>query len=337
MNMKTLFAVSILAIIMSTSTPFAGEPVTVDNFVGAETDTYMARYVGQGAFGQWFHIRLPTPIDEQGVIRMNRDTLYSVGIFDLTSPVTIAKPDTGERFQSMLVISQDHFVVAVEHGAGDFTFTETEVDTRYVFVVFRTFVDSSSEADIAAANAIQDQITARQDDVGHFEIPDWDATSLGTVRNALNVLAGTLSDMSRAYGAQDEVNPIHHLVGAAYGWGGNPQRDALYVNQVPERNGGVVPHALTVRDVPVDGFWSITLYNANGFMEANDHDAYSFNGTTAMLNDDGSVTIHFGACEDGRVNCLPITEGWNYIVRLYRPRQEVLDGSWVFPEAEAVP
>ena len=110
----------------------------------------------------------------------------------------------------------------------------------------------------------------------------------------------------------------------------------MYPNVVSQQNDGIVPHALTVSDVPVDGFWSITVYNKDGFMHASDRDAYSFNGTTAASNDDGTVTIHFGACEDERVTCLPVTSGWNYIVRLYRPRQEILDGYWVCPEAKPV-
>jgi hypothetical protein len=36
-----------------------------------------------------------------------------------------------------------------------------------------------------------------------------------------------------------------------------------------------------------------------------------------------------------RPNCLPIMEGWNYIVRLYQRRPEILDGSWKFPSPEA--
>ena len=36
-------------------------------------------------------------------------------------------------------------------------------------------------------------------------------------------------------------------------------------------------------------------------------------------------------CDDGRPNCLPIMAGWNYTVRLYRPRREILDRSWKFP------
>ena len=49
---------------------------------------------------------------------------------------------------------------------------------------------------------------------------------------------------------------------------------------------------------------------------------------------DGSVTVHFGGCGDDRPNCLPIVDGWNYAVRLYRPRPEILDGTWTFPTAQ---
>jgi len=95
----------------------ASEKVTVDNFVRAETDTTFKGYAAKGAFGKFLHIRGMTPIDKQDVIRMNRDTLYSAGVFDLTKPVTIVKPDPDKRFQSMLVISEDHSMLPVEHGA----------------------------------------------------------------------------------------------------------------------------------------------------------------------------------------------------------------------------
>jgi hypothetical protein len=90
---------------------------------------------------------------------------------------------------------------------------------------------------------------------------------------------------------------------------------------------------LTVGEVPVDGFWSVTVYNQEGFLEPNAYDAYSFNNITAAKNGDGSVTIHFGG-EPTAPNYLPITPDWSYVVRLYRPRQEILDGTWQFPRAE---
>ena len=96
-------------------------------------------------------------------------------------------------------------------------------------------------------------------------------------------------------------------------------------------------YKLTVKDVPVDGFWSISLYNAQGYFEPNKENAYTLNNITAKKNADGSVTIQFGGCDGKTPNCLPIMKGWNYIVRLYRPRQEILNGSWKFPEAQPAP
>ena len=94
------------------------------------------------------------------------------------------------------------------------------------------------------------------------------------------------------------------------------------------------PHEITAKDVPVDAFWSITVYNAEGYFDQNELGAYSFNNVTARPNEDGSFTIHFGSCEDDRINCLPISNGWNYAARMYQPREEILNGSWTFPVPE---
>ena len=132
------------------------------------------------------------------------------------------------------------------------------------------------------------------------------------------------------------VDPLRHLIGAASAWGGNPEKDALYLNVVPAHNDGKTVYKLNVKDVPVDGFWSISVYNANGYFEPNPESAYTLNNITAKPGEDGSIAIQFGGC-DGKVeNCLPTPPGWNYLVRLYRPRPEILDGSWTFPEPQAV-
>jgi hypothetical protein len=54
-----------------------------------------------------------------------------------------------------------------------------------------------------------------------------------------------------------------------------------------------------VRDVPVDGFWSISLYNADGYFPQTQGGAVSVNNLTATRGTDGSVTVHFGGCGDG--------------------------------------
>jgi hypothetical protein len=76
--------------------------------------------------------------------------------------------------------------------------------------------------------------------------------------------------------------------------------------------------------VPVDGFWSISLYNAEGLFEPNNLNAYTINNITAKKSDNGSVAVQFGGCDGKVLNCLPIVAGWNYMVRLYRPRGQIL-------------
>jgi hypothetical protein len=86
----------------------------------------------------------------------------------------------------------------------------------------------------------------------------------------------------------------------------------------------------------VDGFWSISVYDDKGYFRKNDLNKYSLNNLTAKANADGGYTVQFGGCQASTPNCLPIVKGWNYTIRLYRPRRQVLDGSWKFPEAQAV-
>jgi hypothetical protein len=310
-------------------------PVTVLNFVRAETDMTMDRYVKMGAFGKFLHIRQPTPLDKQDIIRMNRDTLYSFGTFDLTEPLTITKPDPGSRFMTLNTSNQDHSISQAIYGGGDFTFRQEDVGSRYMFVGFRTAVNANDPEDINKVNELQDQIQVRQADVGTFEIPNWDLESLSEVRAAVLVLANTMPNTNEMFGEKSELDPLQHLMGTAFGWGGNPKETAIYLNVVPAQNDGKVPHVLTVKDVPVDGFWSITIYNARGFMEPNERNAVSVSSVTGEPNADGSITVHFGGPDDAP-NQLPIMPGWNYLVRLYQPCKELLDGSWTFPTPEPI-
>ena len=91
-----------------------------------------------------------------------------------------------------------------------------------------------------------------------------------------------------------------------------------------------------MKDVPVDAFWSISVYNAKGYFEPNAQNAYTLNNITAAKGADSSIAIQFGGCDGKMANCLPIMPGWNYVVRLYRPHTEILNGQWVFPEANPI-
>ena len=314
-------------------------PVTVDNFKRAETDHYLAMNVKDaGGLGKLHHSREPADIDKQTVIRMNRDTLYSFVAFDLAAgPATITMPDAGKRFMSMMVVNQDHYVQAVHYDHKPHTLTQKDMGTRYAFVAIRTLVDPNDPKDLEAVRKLQDGIKVSQKSAGKLELPNWDEAKLNEIREALLVLSKHTT-YEHAFGSKADVNPIHHLIGTASGWGGNPDKDAAYAGASPAKNDGKTVYKMKVpAQVPVDAFWSVSVYNAKGFFEKNPGNAYSVNNITAKKNADGGVNIQFGGC-DGKVpNCLQITEGWNYAVRMYRPRAEILNGKWKFPEAQPAP
>ena len=309
--------------------------VTPDNFNRAETDMIFAD--GAKRLGRFEHHREPMPLDFH-IIRPNRDTLYSLSVFDLDAgPVTITLPDAGQRFISMQVIDEDHYTPEVVYGAGSYTFTREKIGTRYVSLGVRILVNPEDPEDVKQVHALQDAIKVEQPGgPGRFEVPNWDQASRKKVHAALLALAETLPDTKRTFGARDQVDPVRHLIGTAFAFGGNPEKDALYLNVTPNRNDGKTVHRLTVKDVPVDAFWSISVYNAQGHFQKNDLNAYSLNNITAKKAGGGSVAVQFGGCDGKIANCLPIMKGWNYIVRLYRPRADILEGRWTFPQAEPV-
>jgi hypothetical protein len=305
-------------------------PVAWNTFVRAETDKMFNTYVGIGGLGKFFHIRSLTPIDKQDVVRMNRDTRYSIGVFDLTNPVTVTLPDSKGRYISMQVINEDEYTKTVEYNAGDYTITKDKIGTRYVCLIVRILVNGEDVKDNEIVTGLQNSVVVKQSSPGTFEIPNWDQMSQDKLRDAIKVLASTLTDTKLCFGDVNEVDPIAHLLGAAYGWGGNPANAAIYLNVVPENNDGKTNYSLTVKDVPVDGFWSISIYNKAGYFEKNQYNAYVVNSATGIKEKDGSIVIHFGG-DPKQSNYLPITDGWNYIVRLYRAKTEIINGSWVFP------
>jgi hypothetical protein len=90
-----------------------------------------------------------------------------------------------------------------------------------------------------------------------------------------------------------------------------------------------------------DGFWSITLYDAAGFLVANRIDRYSIGDDTPGLirAADGSLTIVVSATRPAgtRVNWLPAPTGaFSLILRVYDPKPQVLDGSWSPPAIQAI-
>jgi len=335
-SLKGLFISTVAAFTLASAHAEDLVKVTADNYVRAESDVQMKGYAeAMDAFGKFAVNRKHYDVDNQVTVRGNRDTIYMFGTFDLSSPLTITMPDSGERYMSLQVINQDHSMPASIYGPAKNTFTMEEMGTRYILIGIRTFADPNDPADMKVAHALQDAVVVEQANIGKLELPNWDKQGVVTLRDAINILNATMSDTSTYFGEKDTLDPIHHLLGTAFGWGGQPKKDAVYLNFVPEKNDGKTAYTLTVKDVPVDAFWSVIVYNKESWIVKNSRDIYSYNDVTAKKAADGSITIHFGG-DPKADNYLEIMEGWNYIVRLYQPKKEILDGSWKFPEPKVV-
>jgi hypothetical protein len=308
--------------------------VNVDNFARAETDR-MFDGLQRDADGVnvLAHNRAPASVDHQTVIRLNRDTLYSFAVVDITAGATLTVPEHGDRYVSVMIVNQDHYINEIIHDAGDHQLDVDRHDTPYVAVAVRVLVDPQDPDDVARATAMQDGFGLTAGSAQTFVMPDYDQTSFETTRTALLTLAAGLTVFDHTFGARSEIHPVHHLLGTAAGWGGLPTSEATYIGVNPRLPVG--RYELRVGDVPVDAFWSISVYNADGYFEPNPSGVYSVNSVTGVRDEDGSITVRFGDHGTGTPNTIPITDGWNYLVRLYRPRTEILDGTWTFPSLEA--
>ncbi|MWB98185.1 DUF1214 domain-containing protein [Agromyces sp. MMS17-SY077] len=304
--------------------------VNADNFVLAETHRMMHDLQRDaGGVNRFVHNRVPAAVDAQTVIRLNRDTLYSFAVVDISAGATLTLPEPGERYLSAMVVNEHHYIDAIFHGAGEHRLTVEQFGTPYVVVAVRTLVDPAVESDLAEVAALQDEIGLEVGSSNPFELPDYDTAGLDETRDALLALARNLTAFDRTFGSRDDVDPVRHLIGTAAGWGGLPSIEATYLGVDPRLPVG--QYELTVGEVPVDGFWSISVYNRAGYFEPNDRGAYSINSITGVRNEDGTITVRFGDYPDDVPNALPIVEGWNYLVRLYRPHPEITDGRWSFP------
>lgn len=193
--------------------------VTNDNFVRADSNRMFAGLQAQaGGVNTWKHLRAPASIDEQTVIRMNRDTLYGMAIVDITHGATVTVPDPGGRYMSVMVVNQDHYINRIFTEPGDYALTVEEFDTPYVLLAARILVDASDPQDLARVHTIQDGLSLSAASSEPFVLPGYDEASFTATRQALlDEAAKGLHGTHRMFGTKTEVDPGLHRLGTAAG------------------------------------------------------------------------------------------------------------------------
>lgn len=308
-----------------------GKTVTAASYPTDETSRQILKSQELVGVNNFNHKPQLTPTDNQPVVRMNRDTYYSMAVIDVSKGATITMPEIPEgKYMSIQPVTEDHRIQAMTYGPGTFDLT-THIGT-HLYVVVRldaTFTE-------AEAKAIHDKMSISANSDNPFAAMPVNEESFTNVENALkakmpsviqrdgvDALKGMFTDPN------DESNEIFtqekYELGAALGWGGAQMVDNIY-----ELSGNYPAdrcYQLTFEDPENMAFWSITVYNKKGFMF---NDLANFSSNTAQANDDGTYTISFGCGTDAPNNMEVVnpSEVFNIAVRHYQPSKRVFEDDY---------
>ena len=288
--------------------------VTQDNFPQAYTNMRLGAILKKtGGVNKFFTMPVPSSIPaEQFVVRMNRDTPYSVSVIDMSSGnvyVTVPKTD---RYVTIQVVDENHETQPMIYGSGRHKIT---AKTDHAFVIVRAL-----EGDIRH-NLVIEAGSAKP-----FKVKEWDMESFHAVDKAGNIDFSNGYDQSKAFGNKESGQTTYmNYVGAAGGWGGAMVEDNIY--QTSQYMSADTCYETTFVDPEAKYFWSATVYNADGRM-FNDIANVS-SEMNPVQNADGTYTLRFG-CE-GQPNNLPVSEGnktgkFNVLMRHYGPSEQVSKG-----------
>ena len=299
-------------------------PVTLKNYKVAESDLAFGGTVKLGGDNKFFHYPVkPFDLNSQTVVRMNQDTIYSGAVVDASKGATVTLPETDGRYQSMMIVQNDHYINEVFAGAGTYKI-QSDTNSGFVMVVVRTEINLSDPADAEKVVALQQAVKLDVKGNRAFKQPNYDIDQLVKLRDKLATESLSLDSQNNMQGARGSVDEHLHLLGTALGWGLLPDANARYLAYVPKGGDSTTCYQANYKIPPFNdgGFFSITMYDAEGWMFSK---KAILNKNNITFNDDGSFDANFGECGKDAKNNLPITKGWNFVMRVYEPKLDQLD------------
>jgi hypothetical protein len=302
------------------------------------------------------------------VPRTNNDT-YTKGaaLFLENGPIVLeSNAPTADRFNSFQLIDDRNVNYRnIVYPSGKYTlyFGEKparmegegiEVPSRLSVVIARVELrDTRDPADVAAATAAYDGMTIHAAQPREFPRLDllrgYAADVVAAAHRRMDETMATVAFTQTVVGPGREpgrdVSYLYHAAGTKIGWGGpDPSHSAFEAIFVDERGdalrGSNGAYAVTTTAPPVAAFWSVTVYDTErgGFLHPNDADKYHINDTSAVRNNDGTVTFLFKTtCEAFDLNCLVVPAGrFDVTTRYYLPSPAIIAGAWKFPKVRLV-
>ncbi|MGB8237509.1 MAG: DUF1214 domain-containing protein, partial [Pseudolabrys sp.] len=172
------------------------------------------------------------------------------------------------------------------------------------------------------------------------KLMEWKIPTLARVANNWSMNTDTMGVYGNYY--------LKRAIVAQVGLGANLPEDAIYPLNLADETGKPLDGAnkYTIRFAkdevpPVDAFWSITLYDPEGFQVANSINRFAVSSWMPFKRDaDGSLTLYFqneNPGTDRESNWLPAPKGpFNLTMRLYAPKSDALTGVWNPPPVKSV-
>jgi hypothetical protein len=229
-------------------------------------------------------------------------------------------------------VDNDHYCPFVIYRAGTH---ELPQDTKYLGVGVRIQVFNPKDEDqVALINKLQDQFIIKANSADPLPEFNWDLQSLKELTVQYEKESAQYSSWQGMMGPRGKVDEKTRHIAAAAAWGLFPEWDATYLNYSGDHDYRTCYKA--TYQVPENkAFWSITVYGSDGFMKSDNN---IINSSNVKLNADGTFTVYFGSVETcGNVpNRLDTTEGWNFLMRIYRPGKSVLEEAYKLPVARPI-
>jgi hypothetical protein len=165
--------------------------------------------------------------------------------------------------------------------------------------------------------------------------PDYDEETLTATREALLKLGEGIADTDRTFGKASDAEPTCHLIGTAVGLGRIAQVRGTTTTSKRNRSRRTATPSRS-RMFPSNAFRSVTIYNRDGYLEANPYNAYNLNAVTSRADADGTVVLKLAPDRDDLGDYLYVMDEWNYALRLYKLQQSVLDKTWTPPRPHPI-
>ena len=314
-------------------------PVTMANFIHADSIRAYLKELDQ-AKNQVNFIRsnrIFPNTDNQDVIRMNSDTLYTKFILDVKDGATVTtKPYDG--YQNIMVLDPNHSEIATLTGSGTIKLDETMLtDGHHAFVIVRTGLlrDLSKKEMFHRAHKAQDNISITYNSSQSYTPSvNYDFTTLNQVKYKIleDFIKYPQKDVIKnGFGTTKTRDKKAARVVIAIGWGGLSGKNAVYssFNSNKERCSFTINKPNLHYEKK--GFFSVTIYNADGYIATMN---YAINSEDMIPNKDDTYTINFLASgepiKNGEKNILRTPRGkiWTGVIRAYYPKDKDETFTW---------